>query len=195
MKNFFVLLIPLFLTGCMTPYVTQTERSGVEQLLLSASADRSIAKLNADFLKGKKVFLDTSNLESVDKGYVTGSTKAKLARCGVLVTDSADGAEIIVEVYSGALATDGDDFLIGIPSMGLPVPFAGPITTPEIAIIKKVSQLGVSKLGFHGYKVVDNKLVFSTETLSGTAYFHRWQILFIGFARTDIPEKLNNTAR
>jgi hypothetical protein len=183
-----IALLLSFTYGCMTPYKTQTARSGVEELLISTAADRSIESLDSKALASKKLFLDAKNLEAIDKGYVVAKARQVLISNGSIVVEDPTKADVIVEIYSGALATDGDDMLIGIPSIPVPIPGAGGVLTPEIPFIKKVTQLGVSKLAFHG-KDKEGNYVFASKSLSGTSYYNRWQILFFSFSTTDIPEK------
>ncbi len=178
------------LCGCMTSRTTDTERTAVEQLLLSTAADRAIKQMPMTALKGKKVFFDPSNLECYDKPYVVGTIRDMLGAKGALLVNEAEQAEVLVEARSGALAIDRSDSLIGMPSVGVPIPFAGTVQLPEIALFKKITQIAEAKLALHALKTDTGEHILSTGPKSGSAYYNRWWILFIiAFRTTDVPGK------
>lgn len=79
--------------GCTSYRVSNTARTPEEQMLLSRAADEAIAK-SADFsvYAGKRVFLDVSNLECVDKPYVVDALRQALSAAGARVVDKAEPA-------------------------------------------------------------------------------------------------------
>jgi len=175
--------------GCMSARTTDTARTAVEQLLLSTAADRAVKELDVDVLDGRKVFLDVSNVEAYDKGYVIDAIRDRLGRQGALFVDDAAKADVVVEARVGALAIDRSDTLFGMPALEIPVPFAGQVKSPEMALIKKISQEATAKIALHGRSRETGKQALSTTPQAGTAYYNRWWILFIAFKTTDIPEK------
>ena len=175
--------------GCSMARKTDTARTAVEQLLLSTAADRALGHLTCDPLKGRKAFVDVSNLETYDKGYVTGAIRDALGARGVRLVADAKQADVIVEARSGALAIDGSEFLLGIPSLPIPIPGAGVVQTPELAIFKRVSQQGVAKLALSTLQKGTGEQILSTGPLAGDAYYNRFTILFIQWKSTDIPEE------
>lgn len=184
-----LLTVGPLLAGCSLGRKTDTARTAIEQLLLSTAADRALGGVECKELKGRKVFLDVSNLEAYDKGYVIGSLRDQLGECGVRLVADAKEADVILEARSGALAIDGSEFLLGIPSLPIPVPGAGVLQTPELAFFKKVNQQGVAKFAMNSRDKQTGKQVHSTGPLAGTAYYNRFTILFIQWKSTDIPEK------
>jgi hypothetical protein len=177
-------------TGCSFEKQTSTARTGIEQLLLSTSVDRSMAKSDLESLAGKKVFVDVANLEAVDKGYVVESVRNRVATSGGLLVGEAKDADVVLEARSGALGIDENEFMIGIPSIPIPIPAVGTFATPEIAFFKKVDQHAISKQVLFGRDGKEGAHVLTTGPLVGTAYYNRWQILFlISFRTTDLNER------
>ena len=181
-------VLALLLSGCVSGRITDTSRTAVEQLLLSTAADRAVGLVDTSALEGKKVFVDVANLEATDKGYVVVAIRNELSTHGVDVVPDAKDAEVVVEAGSGALANDRSDFLFGIPSFNIPMPGVGVLQNPELAIFKKVSQRGRAKLLVYGREAKGGKPVMSSGPHPGSSYYKRWQILFVSWRTTDIPQ-------
>jgi hypothetical protein len=80
-----------------------------------------------------------------------GAVRDSLLKQGIhLVTDRA-AADTIVEIRVGALSIDETRKLLGIPSTPLPIPLAGQLTLPEVALFKKHQWQGVAKLAATAY--------------------------------------------
>lgn len=177
-------------SGCMVSKISETDRTAVEQLLLSTAADRSLENMVLESLADKKVFFDPGELASYDRPYVVGQIRDVLGRSGALLAQKEEDAEIRVEARAGALAIDRTDSLIGIPSVHLPIPFASEYETPEIAIVKRILQRSEAKIALHGFDRATGEQVISTGGTHGSSFFSRWTVMvFISFTRTDIPEK------
>jgi uncharacterized protein DUF6655 len=174
--------------GCSSVRSTDTARGSVEELLLSTAADRAIAQLDLSSLKGKRVYLDASNVSCVDKGYVIAALRDQLGRSGVLLVDDRKDAELIAEARVGALATDSTKDLIGIPSMPMPLMGAGAINTPELALYRKVAQSGQAKLAINARDPKTGKQTLSAGPVEGTAHYVRKTMLLTTWTQTDIPE-------
>src|SRR5262245_31866595 len=112
-------------SGCSTVRVTEPARTATEQLLISTAADRATAQLEMDNLAGKKVFLVDARFDGYDKPYAISLLEDRLLRLGALIVKKAGDAQVVVEIRSGALSTDHDTFLIGIPALTVPIPMAG----------------------------------------------------------------------
>lgn len=188
----FVLWIAIAgLSGCVDARRSDTWRTGVEQLVLSTAVDRAASKFDFSTLEGKRVHVDASNLEAVDRGYILSWVRKQLLESGAMLVDNTeeDGpADVIVEPYSGSLGTDGSDSLIGLPSISLSVMGTG-FSTPEVAFFKSSTQRAEAKLLAHGRWASDGELAFSTEPRSASAYYNRYVVLFVPFSLTDVPEK------
>ena len=182
-------------SGCATPLVTDTPRTATEQLLLSTAADKALEQMDLSKLAGKRVHLDSTNFESVDKGYVIGAVGDRMNAQGALVAFSAKAANTVMALRCGALSVDRGDFLIGLPKLAVPIPFGGTVETPELAILKRTHRLGIAKLSVHAYDVATGKHVVSLGPIAGQARYDQWTIMFFPFTVTDIPEKRDGTDR
>ena len=96
-------------------------------------------------------------------------------------------------------SSDLNNFLIGIPSIPLPIPFAGTLQTPEIAFFKITRQTGVSKLALTAWSEKTGGLVASTGPQIGASQKKNYIVFFISWshsgdvrppkgAREDLPQ-------
>lgn len=142
------------LIGCTSRTVSNTPRTAIEQLLLSAAVDKALSKVQVPELAGKKAYLDFSNLRAYDGEYVESAVRACIAKNGLIIVEKADEADYTVGVSSGGVGNEYKEFLLGIPS--LPVPGSA-MALPELALFKTVEQDGIVKLFVVFY--ADGKLV------------------------------------
>jgi hypothetical protein len=180
----------LLLPGCVQTRITESKRSAVEQLLLSTAADEAVSRANLDFVNGRKVWFEEKYFEAEDKQYVLGTIRDALSSHGALFANALTNADLVVEARSGALSTDSSSSLVGIPSMPLPIPFAGTFVTPELSLFKSQKQFSVSKVALLSYERDSGKHVNSSGPLDGYAHHHYYTILsYVKFTSTSIPEK------
>ena len=182
-------VLALVVAGCATPRTTDTPRTATEQLLLSAAADYALPKMDLSPLAGKKVYLDTSNFEGTDKGYVIGAVAGRLNAQGAHIAPSAEKADAILALHCGALSTDRGDFLLGIPVLEVPLPFGGTIKTPELALLKRTHRVGIVKLGGHAHDAATGEHLLSVGPLDGQSRYDMWTIMLVTFDVSNIPEK------
>jgi hypothetical protein len=146
-----LLLVLAGVAGCSSQRESQPARTASEQLLISSAVDHALDRLNVDIPTGTRIWVNADNFDGYDQKYAVGAIRDHLLRRGaLLVTDKAQ-ADTIVEIRSGALSTDENDMLIGIPSMALPVPFVGATSTPELSLLKRSNDKGVAKIGVTAY--------------------------------------------
>lgn len=177
------------LTGCTSSEISVPSRSALEQLLLSTATDNALKGLEIPQVAGEKVYLEDEYVESYDEDYVVGSIRALLSENGALLTQERDEADVIVEARVGALGMDSAESLVGIPSLPLPIPSVGTIETPEAALYASKKKDSVAKIALLGYRK-DGTGLFSTEPISGKAYFHQYEfLLLLHINFTDIPER------
>ena len=131
------------LAGCSTRKVSITSRTAIEQLLLSGAVDAAMEKFDMPMLRGAKVYVDFTNLQCTDAGYVKLARRVRVARQGATLVEAAEKADCILEVASGALAMEHKSSLVGLPSM--PVPQAA-MPMPEMPLYKSIEQTGIVKL-------------------------------------------------
>ena len=138
-----IIVTALACGGCATRTMSTTDRTAVEQLLLTRAVDVAMAKLDAPELSDKKVFVDFANLKCYDAEYVRVAVRSRIARLGAVLVDSAEDADLTVEVASGALALEYKRGAIGMPT--LPVPNS-PVPLPAMPIYRSVEQTAIVKL-------------------------------------------------
>jgi hypothetical protein len=147
------ILMPL--SGCGTTRSTDTTRTATEQLLISDAIDRAVGSLSFRTLSGQTVFLDDTKLtDTVDKNYYISTLRQQLLASGCDLRDKRDDADFIVEARAGAIGTDRNDLLFGIPSMNVPqIPLVQPVPAaiPEIPIAKRKDQRGIAKIAVFAY--------------------------------------------
>lgn len=149
------LLFALVCVGCGTTRTTNTSRTATEQLLISDAIDRAVQEIDFSKLAGQSVFFDERHLyEVVDDGYLISSLRQHLLASGCVLKDQREQADYVVEPRAGAVGTDNDDLLLGIPAINLPQAtlLAGiPSALPEVPIVKRRYQRGVAKLAVFAY--------------------------------------------
>jgi hypothetical protein len=178
----------LWSSGCTTMRQTDPARTATEQLLLSTAADRAVEEVTLAQFANKKVFLDTNYFDSYDSKYAIGAIRDALSRAGALLMAESKDSEITIEARSGALSTDDRTYLLGLPAMGVPIPLAGTVSTPELALYKSSKQSSTAKFAVLAYMTQSREHVFSSGSMVGKAYNNYFNIVFVPLHRTDVPE-------
>lgn len=157
--------------GCGTVKMTGTARTGTEQLLLTNAWDSALQKVDFRPLTGVPVYLDTTNVNAVDQGWVVSSIRQAMLAQGVLLRAKPEQAQWIVEARVGAYGTDSYNWLVGVPQLSIPPTLTGVPTgtVPEIPLIKKSNQQGVAKLALFAYDRASGRLVWNSGTMLATA--------------------------
>jgi hypothetical protein len=137
--------------ACSSERETQPARTASEQLMISSAVDHALDRLHVDIPRGTRIWVNADNFEGYDQKYAVGAIRDHLLRQGALLVADKGQADTIVEIRSGALSTDENSMLIGIPSMALPVPFVGATSTPELSLLKRSNEKGVAKIGVTAY--------------------------------------------
>ena len=142
--------------GCGTTRTSNTLRTATEQLLISDAIDRAVQSINFSKLAGQSVYFDERHLyEVVDDGYLISSLRQHLLASGCILKDDREQATFIIEPRAGAIGTDNDELLFGIPATNLPqmalVPGL-PAAVPEVPIIKRRHQRGIAKIAVFAYR-------------------------------------------
>jgi hypothetical protein len=151
----------LLVAGCGAA----VQKTGTEQLVLSDSVDRAIDQLDLAPLAGRKVFLDTTYMQTykgpnvyVSSDYIASALRQKLTTTGCRMEVSRTEADYILEARVGALGTDTMEVTYGIPSsngLGVAASALGGVPAvpaiPEISVGKRNNLLGVSKIVVFAY--------------------------------------------
>ena len=187
---FFAAGAVLFTTACSEPFVTNTARSAVEEMLICTVVERGISKAEFGRYSGKVVKLDFANLApQVDKDLVMAYTELHLSNSGVIVSKSDDmKPEYIFQVSCGVLATDIDKFMLGTPALPIPVSDTSlSIVIPEIPIFRRISRRGYSRFFINVLDAATSKPVEAYVGLNASAEFINWTILLIPFKTHNVP--------
>lgn len=175
------------LAACSSVRQTAPPRAATEQLLISTAGDRAAERLALQLPPGKKVFVDPTNFEGLDGKYVLSCVRDRILHIGGQLVNDKDKADIIVEARAGALSIDEEKFLLGIPAFEFPIPLAGPIKTPELALYKRAVQQGVAKLGITAFDAKEGTLIGSAGPEFGYSHRKEWVVLLMfGWTEQDV---------
>ena len=179
-----LLFAALLLAGCTSSRTSAPVRTATEQLLISRAADQAAAQLSLGIPKDTRIFVDRQFFQSYDDGYALNAIRTQFLRQGLALVDDRNKAQVIVTVSSGALSTDENSLLIGIPQLTLPfLPIGNSVTVPEVALFKSAQDKGVAKFVATGYDAQTGKLVTTTDPQYGFSHqtnhtvllFFSWQ--------------------
>ena len=177
-------------TGCIGNIRdTTTPRTSTEMLLVSTAAERAVEQFDTSPLSGKRVFIDGTHFESVDKAYVLSALRDHLMRNDVTINGSLEstagegeepnGADLVLEIRNGSLGLWDGDFVLGIPAM--PIGAQGmAATTPPLYLFRRLSAQGWAKFQFWIYDPVTNEHVYFSPDLWGHTFYNQWWWFGIG---------------
>jgi hypothetical protein len=153
--------------GCGTTRWTDTPRTATEQVLISDAIDRAIDQMDFSILAGKPVYFDEQYLATtIDRSYIASSIRQQLLAYGCVVKSKPEDATYVVEARAGAVGTDRDDLLFGIPAVSvpavLPTSYGVPPTIPEVPFAKRTDQRGVAKLAVFAYNRETGRAVWQS---------------------------------
>ena len=154
--------------GCGTTRWSDTTRTATEQMLMSDAIERAVSQLDFSLLSGRDVYLETKYIAGlVDEKYVTSTIRQHMIASGCVVHDKPEEATYVIEIRAGALGTNRNDLLFGMPATSLPAggAFVGaPTAIPEIPLIKRTAQQGVAKLAVFAYDRTSGSPVWQSGT-------------------------------
>jgi hypothetical protein len=152
--------------GCGTTKWSDSPRTATEQLLVSDSVDRAISEIDFSALADKSVYVDTRYIvTALDQNYVVSTLRQHMLASGCIIKDKAEDADYVVEVRSGALGTNRQDVLLGVPATNLPTAGLLPIGSaaiPEIALMKRTNQQAVCKIAVFAYDRMTGRPVWQS---------------------------------
>lgn len=145
-------------SGCGTTKWSDTSRTATEQLLLSYAIDNAVEQINFSVLADRKVYVSSDAISgTTDNKYISTAVRQHIATYGGLLCDTKEEAEFIVELRAGAVGTDRNDLLYGVPAFTIPSLTIGSNTTgmgatiPEIPFVKRTDQRAVCKIAVFAY--------------------------------------------
>jgi hypothetical protein len=197
----YLLLIVSLLMSCAcssTKAIVATE-----QLLMSDAVDRTVSEFDFRPLSGSKVFLDTAFVvpnrnpqQLINTDYVISSLRQQMFAAGCLLAQNRDEADIVAEVRLGALGTDGQMIIYGVPENNFlsraasALPNAPQVpTVPEIALAKKDYKTAAAKLAVFAYDRVTLEPVWQSGTVQSESNALDTWVLGVGpFRRGTIQD-------
>lgn len=184
------LLVCVVISGCAMNRITTTDRTAVEVALLTQTASEAIGSLviPAD-VASKSYSIKEDALDAPEKAFILSELHDKLLSADARVLVGENEPDMIVEPRINFAHLDDDKFLIGIPSVPIPVPGAGTLSTPEIAFFGLETQKGRSRVSLYGYEADTGKRVFSSTATPSEHRFRRYRfLLFFTFRTTTLPD-------
>lgn len=180
-----IVALAFLLAACTTERQTEPQRTATEEMLISSAADRAVDDLKLD-VRGKAVFVDASNYKGLDAEYTVAAVRTQMLKNGARLVADRKAADLVIEMRNGAQSIDQKEFLVGIPTFDVPIPFAGSFTFPKIALYDRAEDVGVSKLTVADYGGSNGALIGSSGPVYGFAHDRHYKILvFIGWSNQD----------
>ena len=186
----FLLIWAILVIGCANVRITDPARTATEQFLLSQAAVKAVDLLSFEAIQGRTIYLDAEHFSPAEKDFALSEFRAKLLLSGVSIAPKKEDAEIIVEVRSGGVGIDRYESLFGIPSFVTPTSLTSTITlvTPEIAITKKIRQIGFASVSYIAYWADTGEVVASSGPAIGKSNREDWWLFGFGPSTIgDIP--------
>ncbi len=172
------------LEGCaVSPQITNTPRSSIEQELLVSSLGRGIETLDTQRLAGATVTVDLFAL-TPDKDFAKEFLIAWLQSHQVRIVTDPSEAQLHVKVFAPVLGVVQAQSFIGSPAFT--VPFLG-VTIPEIALFRDVRHMGHAALESYTMEEDGGKFLVKSPPALGRSEYDDYTILIVGhFTRSDI---------
>jgi len=190
-----VVLLLLSLAACSQLRESQPGRTATEQLVFSTAADRVCDQLTINLPPGSKVFVDASYVEGTDSKYLVASLRDRILRRGGNLVAARDQADLVFEPRVGALSIDRKTTLVGIPSIPVPIPLAGDLNLPELALFKRDRRQGVVKLALTTYDAKSGALRSSQAPAYAFSHQTDWVVmLLVSWETNDLMPDPENDA-
>jgi hypothetical protein len=179
--------------ACTQMRESEPGRTATEQLLFSAAAERACDALAVRIPKGSKVFVDPGYIEGTDSKYLVATLRDRILSRGGNLVAARDAADLVIEPRLGADSVDRKATLFGIPSFPVPIPLAGNLNFPELALFKRDRQQGVIKLALTSYDARTGALRQSLAPVYGYSQRTDWVVLlFFGWQDNDLVPNPDN---
>lgn len=163
-------------SGCATMKQSDTSRTGLEQLLISNAIDQSLQKVDFRPIAGAKVHLKADLLECIDKNYAILATKSKLLANQCTLVDSAEDAEVQIEIASGGVGTDRTELVVGTPE--IPLGLMGSV--PKINFYERNKAMGTAKLAIVATDVKTKQPIINSGYSLARSDHQHWTTLGMG---------------
>ena len=181
----------LLLCSCANPWTTNTKRSAVEQYLLAHTIEQAAVQAGLGKYAGQKIFFDYSYLvPQDDKQYLQGRLEMEIARARGIIVGKQEEADVMIQPLCGVLATDINTFLIGTPTLPIPVPYTTlNIVIPEIPLFKIYHRSAYGRLAFNIFEAKTRKPIECIPMINASSHYKNWVVLLVPFKTTTLPMK------
>ena len=190
-RSFSLLGSLVMFAGCTTMKQSDTARTGIEQLLVSSSVDRSLDQMNYKPLAHAKVFVEQKYLDCVDKNYIVVALHQRLLSNGCTLVDKAEDSDVTVELASGAVGTDRSDFFVGIPDM--PIPQTN-LAVPRVPFYSNNKAMGTAKLTVVAYDTKTRVAVLNSGYALARADHRNMTIMGTSFQGGGVKRELDQSS-
>lgn len=148
--------------GCRsTVPITDTAKTGSQQLLVNSSADAVICAFDFSPLSNRLCYLDTTGLGAESKGYLPYRIREQMSVCGVRFAESSDQAEVIVEAGLAAYGTDSQMNEVGITNTN---------SFPNLHLYLQGTQYGVAKLSMFAWEKESGNTIWHSGMMRADSY-------------------------
>jgi len=162
----------LAIGGCRSTIpVSDTPKTGSQQLLLNTSADAVICSFDFGPLSGRICYLDTDGLGPESSGYVPYRIREEMLKQGVRLARSPDDAEVIVEAGLAAYGTDSQKDEIGVTDVD---------SIPDLYLYIRGTQFGVAKLSLFAWEKESGHAIWHSGMMRADAYQEYRKVLGTG---------------
>jgi hypothetical protein len=169
----------LALAACSGGRETEPARTATEQLLFSVAAERAADQLALNIPAETKVFVDPAYVEGTDSKYLLSTIRDRVLRHGAALVDNKAQADLVIEPRVGAISIDRDRTTLGMDEFDVPIPMAGEVHVPSIALYKRDIQQGVIKIAATTYDSKSGRLIQSLDPVYGFSHKTQWGALLI----------------
>jgi hypothetical protein len=190
------------LGACTEVRRTAPERTATEQLLISTAIDEAVQRLEFSVPAGASVYFETRYIESYDSAYLIGEVRAALARQVSALSQTVEGADVIVEVRVGAASINRRRDYVGLGGFELPIPLSDSVHIPELVFAEDRNRTGIAKLSSVTYRVAKGQTeknhiqIGESGPVYGLSWVDKTSILGIGWRRQNLlPDSLPDDLR
>ena len=170
----------LLLAGCTTTRNTSPAHSAKEELVINTAADRAAEALAAQVPTNLTAWIDTSGMSVRDdrgSAYALATIEDALLRHGVRLVETRAQADAVILPRAGMLSTYEKGYLIGIPS--IPIPLAPGLILPSLSLYSQNLVKGGAKFAASVYDAKTGKLIVSTDPAYGFTRQSDGVVLFL----------------
>ena len=148
--------------------------------MISKAADVAAARLADQLPKNLSAYVDSSHFVAEDAPYAIAAIDDQFLRRGIRLTQDRNHADAVIEIRTGALSTNEQSTLLGLPPLTVPFfPVGNFVTIPGFDIMRHNQTTGIAKFAATAYNPKTGQLVVSTDPQIGASHESDWVVLFL----------------